>query len=117
MEAARAVATSRGAVFVFLAQADPVANPEETDQESLLPENLWRYRHVRDLQRRFAEEHPEDTAFVDLQPIVCPDGSCAEMTMSEPGMRADGLHFLPGTVVPIAGQIEDAFDAALGRTP
>jgi peptidoglycan/LPS O-acetylase OafA/YrhL len=115
LEAARAVATSRGAVFVLLAQADPVANPDETDQESLLPENLWRYRHVRDLQRQFAEQHPEDTGFVDLQPIVCPEGSCADLTMSEPGMRSDGLHFLPGTVVPIADQIEDAFDAALGR--
>jgi hypothetical protein len=102
-------------MFVLLAQADPVANPDETDQESLLPENVWRYRHVRDLQREFAEAHPEDTRFVDLQPIVCPAGSCADLTMSDPGMRSDGLHFLPGTVAPIADPIEDAFDSALGR--
>jgi peptidoglycan/LPS O-acetylase OafA/YrhL len=115
LEQARAIATSRGAVFVLLGQADPVANPDEPDQESLLPENVWRWGHVRDLQRRFADDHGVDTRFVDLQPIVCPDDSCASLTIEHPGMRSDGVHFLPGAMAPIAPQVQAAIETALGR--
>jgi len=115
LEQARGVATARGAVFLLLGQADPVANPDETDQESLLPQNVWRWGHVRDLQRQFADAHPDDTRFVDLQPIVCPDDSCASLTMAAPGMRSDGVHFVPGAMAPIAPRIQAAIETALGR--
>jgi peptidoglycan/LPS O-acetylase OafA/YrhL len=115
LEAARAIATSRGARFVLLGQADPVPNPDEADQESLLPQNVWRWGHLRDLQRTFADEHPADTRFVDLQPIVCPGDSCASLTPDHPGLRSDGVHFLSGAVAPLVPQIQAALEQAAGR--
>ncbi len=115
MEQARQVATAGGATFVLLGQADPVANPDEHDQESLLPANLWRYGHLRDLQRQFAAAHPADTRFIDLQPIVCPDDICARMTLDVPGGRVDGIHFSFTAAQAIATPIEDAFEAAVDR--
>jgi len=113
LEEARRLATSRGALFVLLGQADPVPNPDEADQESLLPENVWRWGHLRDLQRRFAEAHPDDTRFVDLQPIVCPDRACESLTIDDPGLRSDGVHFVPGAMAPIAPQVQAAIEAAV----
>jgi peptidoglycan/LPS O-acetylase OafA/YrhL len=119
LDEARTVATSRGAQFLLVAQADPVADPSQKEMENLLPQNIWRYGHLRDLQAQFGAAHPSDTHVVDLQPIVCPDDSCAHMTLDDPGLRGDGVHFWKdkvNSVAPLAPQIQAAILTALGRS-
>jgi peptidoglycan/LPS O-acetylase OafA/YrhL len=119
LEDARSVATSRGAAFLLVAQADPIADPSQKEMENLLPQNIWRYGHLRDLQKQFAATHPTDTHVVDLQPIVCPNDSCAGMTLDAPGLRADGVHFWKdkaNSVAPLGPQIQAAILTSLGRS-
>ncbi len=44
----RAMATSAGATFLLIGQPDPVAQPDEQNQEGLIPTNIWRFGHLRD---------------------------------------------------------------------
>lgn len=117
LESARRVSTASGAKFMLLSQADPLADPTQQGdgQESLLPANIWRFGFVRDLQRKFAEAHPQDTVFVDLQPIVCPNDSCKGVAIDPNGIRPDGIHFTPSAVVAMAPKVQAAIEAAMGR--
>jgi len=117
MNRAREIATSSGATFMVIGQADPLADPTQSGdgQETLLPENLWRFEHVRDLQREFAEQHSNDTVFVDLQPIVCPNDSCKGVVIDPKGTRPDGVHFTKEAVLAIAPQMQSAIERAMGR--
>jgi len=114
---ARQLATSSGATFMLIGQADPLADPSQKDdgQETLLPANIWRFGFVRDLQRKFAEAHSNDTVFVDLQPIVCPNNSCAGVVIDPKGTRPDGVHFTKEAVLEMAPQMQSAIEKAMGR--
>jgi hypothetical protein len=61
------------------------------------------FRRINDLNavyRRFAEEHPDDVALVDLNRFACPDGRFTDLVLDGVRMREDGLHFTPqGSVV------------------
>ena len=115
LEKVHPLATGSGATFVILGQPDPLPNTTQTSQESLLPENAWRFSHVRELQRRFADANPTDVRYVDLQPIVCPLDDCLSRRADGTGARPDGLHFNDVSAATIAEPIEDAMDRALGR--
>ena len=117
LESARRVSTASGAKFMLLSQADPLADPTQhgDGQESLLPENIWRFGFVRDLQRKFAEAHSQNTVFVDLQPIVCPNDSCKGAPIDPGGNRPDGIHFTTSAVAAIASELQAAIERAMGR--
>ena len=117
LESARQLVVASGAKFMLLAQADALADPSQSGdgQESLLPENIWRFGFVRDLQRKFAESHPEDTVFVDLQPIVCPNDSCSGVVIDPNGIRPDGVHFTSSAVFEMGPRIQAAIEKAMGR--
>ena len=117
LESARQIATASGAKFMLVSQADPLADPSQSGdgQESLLPANIWRFGFVRDLQRKFAEAHANDTVFVDLQPIVCPNDSCRGVIVDPKGTRPDGVHFTKEAVLAIAPQMQAAIEKAMGR--
>lgn len=117
LESTRQIVITSGAKFMLLSQADPVPDPTQSGdgQESLLPANIWRFEFVRDLQRRFAEAHPQDTVFVDLQPIICPEGTCRGAAIDPNGDRPDGIHLTPGAVNAIGPQVQSAIERALGR--
>ena len=117
LESARQIATASGAKFMLVSQPDPLADPSQSGdgQESLLPANIWRFGFVRDLQRKFAEAHPTDTVFVDLQPIVCPNDSCKGVIVDPKGTRPDGVHFTKEAVLAIAPQVQAAIEKAMGR--
>lgn len=117
LESARQLVIASGATFMLLAQADPLADPSQSGdgQESLLPANIWRFGFVRDLQKKFAEAHPEDTVFVDLQPIICPDDSCKGVAIDPNGVRPDGVHFTTSAVVAMGPQIQAAIEKAMSR--
>jgi peptidoglycan/LPS O-acetylase OafA/YrhL len=117
LESARQLVVASGAKFMLLAQADPLADPTQSGdgQESLLPENIWRFAFVRDLQQKFAESHSEDTVFVDLQPIVCPNDSCRDVAIDPNGDRPDGVHFTSDAVIAMGPKIQAAIEKAMGR--
>jgi peptidoglycan/LPS O-acetylase OafA/YrhL len=116
LEKVRPLATADGAVFVIIGQPDPLPNTMQTTQESLLPENAWRFGHVRDLQQRFAARHPDDVRYIDLQPVVCPLDDCLSRRADGTGQRADGLHFNPASAAEVAGPISDGLEQAVGRS-
>ncbi len=118
LESARQLVVPSGAKFMLLSQPDPLADPSQKGdgQESLLPQNIWRFGFVRDLQRKFAERHPDDTVFVDLQPIVCPNDSCKGVLVDPKGTRPDGVHFTADEVKRLGPQMQAAIEAAMGRT-
>ncbi len=117
LESARKIATASGAKFMFISQPDPLADPSQSGdgQETLLPANIWRFGYVRDLQRKFAEAHPDDTVFVDLQPIVCPNDSCRGVIVDPKGSRPDGIHPTKEAVLAIAPQMQAAIERAMNR--
>jgi len=117
LDRARVIATSSGATFMVIGQADPLADPAQSGdgQETLLPENLWRFVHVRELQRKFAEQHSNDTVFVDMQPIVCPNDSCKDLVIDPKGTRPDGVHFTKEAVLAMAPEMQRALEKAMGR--
>ena len=117
LEAARQLVIASGAKFMLFAQPDPLADPSQSGdgQESLLPTNIWRFGFVRDLQRAFAERHSDDTLFIDLQPIVCPNDSCRGVNVDGKGTRPDGVHFTADAVLAIAPQMQEAVEAAVAR--
>ena len=102
---------------MLIGQSDPLADPSQKDdgQETLLPSNIWRFGFVRDLQRKFAESHSNDTVFVDLQPIVCPNDSCKGVVIDPKGTRPDGVHFTKEAVLAMAPQMQSAIEKAMGR--
>ena len=117
LESARQLVTASGAKFMLIGQADPFEDPSQSGdgQESLLPGNIWRFGFVRDLQRKFAEAHSNDTVFVDLQPIVCPNDSCRGVAIDPKGSRPDGVHFTKEAVLAMAPQMQSAIEKAMGR--
>lgn len=117
LESARQLATASGSTFMLIGQSDPLADPSQKDdgQETLLPSNIWRFGFVRDLQRKFAEQHSNDTVFVDLQPIVCPNDSCKGVVIDPKGTRPDGVHFTKEAVLAMAPEMQRAIEKAMGR--
>ena len=117
LESSRQLATASGSTFMLIGQSDPLADPSQKDdgQETLLPSNIWRFGFVRDLQRKFAESHSNDTVFVDLQPIVCPNDSCKGVVIDPKGSRPDGVHFTKEAVLAMAPQMQSAIEKAMGR--
>ena len=118
LESARRLVVGSGATFMLLAQPDPLADPSQKGdgQESLLPQNIWRFGYVRDLQRAFAERHSGDTVFVDLQPLVCPNDSCRGVLVDPKGTRPDGVHFTADAVRALGPAMQAAIESAMGRS-
>ena len=117
LESARALIVASGAKFMLLAQADPIPDDAHNGegQQSLLSTDIWKFGYVRDLQRKFAEKYSDDTVYVDLQPIVCPDDSCKGLTLDPKAARPDGVHFTPKAVLDFAPKMQAAILEALGR--
>ena len=115
LDAARRVATASGATFVILEQNDPRSDPREEFNEALLPENVWRFAHLRELQRDFAEEHPDDTRSIDLQSLLCAEDSCPETTITGVPMRPDGVHWSLDGARAVAPAITSALYRVMDR--
>jgi len=116
LEHLRQLATSRGAALLLIGQADARPDPDEPVEEALLPDGVWRWGHLRDLQRRFAEDHPSDTRFVDLQRTVCGGGPCPEVTYAGDPFFEDGAHWTQEAAVAAGPTVAAAIEDALGRT-
>jgi peptidoglycan/LPS O-acetylase OafA/YrhL len=115
LDGARVAATVDGARFVILGQNDPVPNPDEPFREALRPQNVWRFGHLRDLQRSFAEQHPADTRYIDLQALLCPGGPCPTTSPDGVVYRPDGVHWVVDGAREVAPKVTAALYQALDR--
>jgi peptidoglycan/LPS O-acetylase OafA/YrhL len=89
----RDLVTAKGSTLLLIGQQDPFPHPDETEEEGLLPQNIWRWGHLRELQRRFADQHPVDTRAVDLQQVLCPSGTCPSTAPDGSDYLVDWLHW------------------------
>ena len=117
LDEARIAATASGAVLVLLGQSDPIAKPAEPHLEALRPDDLWRFGHLRELQRGFAAAHPDDTRYVDLQALLCPSGGCPETSPDGITYRPDGIHWSIEGARLVAPVVTAAIYDAVDRTP
>ena len=115
LEEARLAATSSGATFVLVGQVDPAPSRDELNNEALLPANVWRFAHLRELEHRFAERHPDDTRMIDLQQLMCPTEPCPTVSDAGVVLRPDGIHYSVDSARVMAPIITEALFEALGR--
>jgi peptidoglycan/LPS O-acetylase OafA/YrhL len=115
LDQARLAATGQGATFVLLGQNDPIPIADEPYQEALRPENVWRFGHLRDLQRSYAADHPADTRFVDLQQLLCPAGLCEATGPDGTPFRPDGVHWRADGARRATPLVTAAIYEAIGR--
>jgi hypothetical protein len=90
MERVRELAASRGARLVFVTNPPTAPNPErEVD-----PVDNEKIDQLNALYWRFASEHQQDVAVVDISPIVCPGGPPCPTTLDGIVLRPkDGGHY------------------------
>lgn len=93
LDDARVAATATGARFILVGQPDPEAYPDEKMNEAMLPENIGRWAHLRELEHRFAVDHPDDTRFIDLHALLCAQADCASTYVVGSRERIDGIHW------------------------
>jgi peptidoglycan/LPS O-acetylase OafA/YrhL len=87
------LATARGARLALLTvplfeRSPGVSATEWTQNEH------WRTRHLNDLLRRHAADHPELVSVVELGRWVCPGDRCRD-EVDGSALRYDGVHFSP----------------------
>jgi peptidoglycan/LPS O-acetylase OafA/YrhL len=113
----RDLVTAKGSTLLLVGQQDPFPHPEETEEEGLLPENIWRWGHLRELQRRFADLHPADTRAVDLQQVLCPTGTCPKRAPDGRDYLVDWLHWSDDGARAVAPTVGAAIRRALDVPP
>ena len=116
LEGVREFANRSGALFMLLGQPDVLGSRSERKEASMLPENVWRFDRLREIQRRFAESHPSDTIFVDLQPLLCPEDTCITTAPDGTVVRPDLIHFSIDGARLMAPKITDAIEQAVARS-
>ncbi|MFM8304217.1 MAG: SGNH hydrolase domain-containing protein [Actinomycetota bacterium] len=98
--------TSRGARVVF------ILNPPLTSgriRPTVDPQDVVDMHHLGDLLRRYAAEHPDRTAVLDLEPFVCPTGPPCPTEVDGVTLRPDdGGHFSSAGAASIAPQLAEA---------
>jgi hypothetical protein len=109
----REIATSKGSALLLIGQQDPFPHPGEDKEDGLLPENIWRWGHLRELQRRFADQHPNDTRAVDLQQVLCPAGACPKRMPDGHDYLVDWLHWSDEGARAVAPTVGTAIRQAL----
>ncbi len=112
---ARMAATSSGAKFVLLGQVDPLPFEDERQNEALVASNIWRFSHLRELERRFALQHPDDTRMIDLHQIMCRVDPCPTTSPDGVVYRPDGIHYSVEGARLMAPVITRELRGALGR--
>ena len=102
MDEARLRLTGRGARVVFIAPSPPTVVDDYPPFPGYAQRRLVEYR---ELLVDYAADHPNDTALVDLQPIVCPGGHPCPVEVEGVRLRPDGAHFTEETSPVVARQL------------
>jgi hypothetical protein len=115
LDETRARLTAGGARLVLTLLPPPA---EFSDAGPANQENVHRVQRLNGFYRRYAKDHPDSVALVDLAKIVCPGGPPCPETIDGVTLRPrDGGHYSEEGAAWVAPRLYDAIVEALSAPP